>query len=122
MKLVRAAMVSVVAAAVVLGAGWGSKADSDITTADETIVDGREPAPPTSVPPTTDPPPTDEPVPPITLPPGKVPCMILYGTLLPGGEKDVPVYRTDRPTPEQIATIHLPDEVWTPAEAEDLCA
>jgi hypothetical protein len=42
--------------------------------------------------------------------------------LVPGGEKDVPVYRTDVQPFEQIATIHLPGEIWTPAEAEELCA
>jgi hypothetical protein len=55
-----------------------------------------------------------------SLPPGKVPCLIVYGTLLPGEEKDVPVYRSD--THEQIATIHLPDGTWTPGEAEEMCA
>jgi hypothetical protein len=80
-------------------------------------------APPaTDIPPTTFPPANEPPTPDVTIAEGKVPCMIIYGTLLPGREKDVPVYRTDTPTPTQIATIHLPGEVWTPAEAEELCA
>jgi len=55
-----------------------------------------------------------------SLPPGRVRCIIFYGTLLPGEEKDVPVYRDD--THEQLATIHLPEGTWTPAEAEEMCA
>ena len=54
-------------------------------------------------------------------PPDKVSCMILYGTLLPGQEKDVPVMRMDPWPPVQIATIHFPGEVWSPPEAKDLC-
>jgi hypothetical protein len=65
---------------------------------------------------------TNEPEPVVTIPAGKVPCMIIYGTLLPGHEKDVPVYRTDVQPFVQIATIHLPGEIWTPAEAKELCA
>jgi hypothetical protein len=60
--------------------------------------------------------------PPPALPPGKVSCMVMYGTLLPGEQKDVPVYRTDVEPMQPIATIHLPEHTWTPAEAEDLCA
>jgi hypothetical protein len=45
----------------------------------------------------------------------------MYGTLWPGTEKDVPVYIVDTRPPVQIATIHLPSEVWDPPEAKDLC-
>ena len=54
-------------------------------------------------------------------PPDKVPCLIMYGTLVPGNEKDVPVYIADSRPLVQIATIHLPGEIWSPPEAEDLC-
>lgn len=118
MRSFRAGMVALIVVAAGFATGCASKPDTQITTADETT----KPVPELTPPPTTYAPETVEPPPTFALPPGKVPCMILYGTLLPGDEKDVPVYRTDGGTPEQIATIHLPDEVWTPAEAKDLCA